>query len=89
MLVSNKFLYGPEFKAKVEGCKTPLQVKKLLEHYGINIKRDDSDEVGCFSIWINDAIRIYQNYRKEMILQKWQKVNMTYSGTPTYPSAQK
>lgn len=87
MRVSNRFIQSKKFRSRIENCKTPNQVRKLLEHYEIPIKRDDSEEVGRFSIWINDAFRIYQNYGGQMICQKWQEVNMTYSGIPTYPSA--
>jgi hypothetical protein len=84
---SHRFIYSNQFRSRIENCKTPNQVLKLLEHYEIPIIRDTTDEIGRFSVWIADDFRIYQNYTKQMICQKWQEVDMTYSGVPTYPSA--
>ena len=89
MKISHKFLYSKKFRARVERCKTPEQVRALLDSWEIPIKRETTEEVGRFSIWINDAFRIYQNYAGQMICQKWQEVDMTYSGAPMYPSARK
>lgn len=73
------------FEKAVSDCKTRNQVMKALEKYGKRIMKDDSDEVGCFSIWLDNTTRIYKGIgRSTMTLQKWHKVNMEYSGIPVY-----
>ena len=74
-----------DLKKAVEACKTSTQVKKELKRYGKQIMRDDSKEVGCFSIWIDKTTRIYKpTSRSNMVLQGWKPVVMEYSGIPTY-----
>ena len=74
-----------ELKNKIENCTTEKQLKAVLKKAGIVIKKDTTKEVGCFSIWINENTRIYKPYkRKEFAVQKWQKVEMKYSGIPVF-----
>ena len=74
----------PEIKAQIEKCKTKKQVMKVLDKYNIPIIRDNSEEVGCFSIWIDEYTRIYKPLHRNMTVQKWRKVNMEYSGIPVF-----
>lgn len=74
-----------DIKNEIELCRTPKQVYNVLKKYGRKIQRDDSDDVGTFSIWIDDVTRIYKPHkRKTMSFQKWQKVQIKYSGVPTF-----
>lgn len=74
-----------EMVSKINQCSTGDQVRRVLKENGIRIIRDDSKEVGCFSIWIDETTRIYKPHkRKFMKLQKWQKVNYQYSGIPVF-----
>ena len=72
-------------KAKINQCRTKAQVLKVLKENDLQIIRDDSEEVGCFSVWIDDLTRIYKPHKREfMKLQKWQKVKLQYSGIPVF-----
>ena len=82
-----------KLKSKIESCKTPLQVRKLLRKNGIEIYKDDNelydteDFKGTFSIWLDETTRIYQRRRgslKEIKVQEWHKVDMTPSGIPCF-----
>ena len=74
-----------EMVSKINQCSTGDQVRRVLKENGIRIIRDDSKEVGCFSIWVDEFTRIYKPYKsKFMKLQKWQKVNYQYSGIPVF-----
>lgn len=70
-------------RKEIEKCTTPKQVLKVLDKHNIEIIRDTTDEVGCFSIWIDDTTRIYQQFG-HMCWQTWHKVDFSYSGTPTF-----
>ena len=73
------------FKNEVEACKTRTELMKVLKKYKREVIRDNSKEVGCFSIWIDDTTRIYQCKRgQRMTLQTWKRVKMEYSGIPTF-----
>ena len=71
-------------KEEIGKCKTKKQVLTVLKKYGRHIERDDSDEVGCFSVWIDNLTRIYKNYRGEFIYQEWTPCKMNYSGIPVF-----
>lgn len=71
-------------KAQIEKCKTKKQVVDILKKNNISIVKDDSDEVGCFSIWIDEFTRIYKPFRQNMKVQKWRKVDVNYSGVPVF-----
>ena len=71
-------------KNQIEKCKTKKQVMDILEENNISIVRDNSDEVGCFSIWIDEFTRIYKPLRQNMKVQKWRKVDVNYSGVPVF-----
>lgn len=71
-------------KNEIEKCKTGKQVLAILKRNEIKIIRDDSEDVGCFSIWIDPLIRIYKPRRGSMKVQKWEKVTLKYSGIPTF-----
>lgn len=71
-------------KNEIEKCRTKKQVMEILRKNRINVIRDTSDEVGCFSVWVDDTIRIYKPKGRNMTVQKWKKVDMSYSGTPVF-----
>lgn len=73
-----------DLKSRIELCKTGKQVLKILKENGINILKDDSDEVGTFSVWIDEYTRIYKPMHRNMVVQMWRKVSMNYSGIPVY-----
>lgn len=77
-------MINQELKKKIESCKTGKQVMKILEKNGLRISRNDTDEVGCFSVWLDEFTRIYKPVRGNMKVQKWEKVDMVYSGIPTF-----
>ncbi|MBR1561214.1 MAG: hypothetical protein IJ646_13335 [Clostridia bacterium] len=57
----------------------------LLDINCIKVVRNDSEEVGCFSIWLDDTTRIYKPHKsKTMKVQNHSKVEMKYSGIPVY-----
>lgn len=70
---------------RIESCKTVKEVRKVLKDDGISIHHDDSDEVGCFSIWTDEATRIYRrNKREGFIVQGHFLATMEYSGIPVF-----
>ena len=72
-------------KEKIEKCTTGKQVKNILAKNNIAISRDDSAEMNSFSVWIDDTTRIYKPYKgKYMIVQEWKKIDVYYSGIPTF-----
>ena len=73
-----------KIKRQIEQCKTKKQVMEILKKNNIGIVRDDSDEVGCFSVWLDNFTRIYKPIKRNMKVQKWYKVTMKYSGIPTF-----
>lgn len=72
-----------DFKTTIENCKTKKQVLQAIKKAGYTIVRDTSNEVGAFSVWLNDTTRIYKSSRG-YVLQGWQKVELKYSGIPTF-----
>jgi hypothetical protein len=74
-----------KLKADVEKCRNRAEVEKVIKKYGFTIQRDDSQEVGCFSVWLGDTIRIYKpSHGKKMIFQRWAKTSFKYSGIPVF-----
>lgn len=73
-----------ELIREIESYRTAKQVLKALEKNKIEVIRDDTDEVGCFSIWIDETTRIYKPIRSNMKVQKWQKTKVFWSGIPTF-----
>ena len=73
-----------EIKKKIEQCKTRKQVMEILKQNNIRIIRDNSEEVGCFSVWIDEFTRIYKPLHMNMKVQAWSKVDMNYSGVPVF-----
>jgi len=73
-----------KIKEQIEQCKTKRQVIEILKKNNIQVVRDNSDEVGCFSVWLDDFTRIYKPVMGNMKVQKWRKVDMNYSGVPTF-----
>ena len=72
-------------KEKIERCKTEKQVRKILTENNIPIIRENTNEVGCFSVWIDEFTRIYKPCSsKTMKVQRWEKVEIKYSGIPTF-----
>lgn len=73
------------FKAEIENCRTAKQVDKILCKYGRRIIKDDSEEIGAYSVWISETERIYKPIRsKTMTYQLWNRIKMEYSGIPTF-----
>lgn len=79
--------YSPDieiFKLIIAACKTDNQVLKAVAAAGYTVKKDDSQDIGFFSIWLSDTLRIYKRRKQEYILQQWEKVSIEYSGIPTF-----
>ena len=73
-----------EIKKQIESCKTKKQVMEILKRNNIKIIRDNSDEVGCFSVWIDELTRIYKPMHRNMKVQTWKIISMSYSGVPVF-----
>lgn len=74
-----------DFVRAIENCRTSRQVYDFLKINNFRVFRDDSEEAGCFSIWLDDVTRIYKPCNsKTMRIQYWNKVKMEYSGIPTF-----
>ena len=72
-------------RKEIEKCKTPMQLDDVFNRYNIRIERNDSIEVGCYSIWLDETTRIYKPHNsKTMKVQTWHKVKMDYSGIPVF-----
>lgn len=75
---------------EIEACKTEKQLKEVLNKYDIKVVRDDSEEFGTVSVWIDENTRIYKPYRRKgtpepfMKVQKWQRIEAKYSGAPMF-----
>ena len=66
-------------------CKTDKQAREIIKRTGLTIIKDDTEDIGGFSVWVDDYTRIYKTHMtKEYIVQTWHKVSMTYSGIPTF-----
>ena len=77
-------------KTEIEKCKTRNQLDKVLAKHKIKIRKDDSSEVGCLSVWLDKVTRVYQRRPKEnLIFQTWTPVVMKASGISTFPSARR
>ena len=72
-----------DIKTQVEKCKTTKQVLQVIKAAGLKVSRDDSNEIGAFSIWLDDVTRIYKSSRG-FVYQTWQKIEYRYSGIPTF-----
>ena len=53
-----------KLKEKIEKCTTEKQVRRVLAENRIRIIRDDTEEMGRFSVWIDSTTRIYHPYKK-------------------------
>lgn len=73
-----------QFKQMISKCKTNKQVIKVIKDAGYEIVKDDSEELGTFSVWLSDTLRIYRTLRKEYVVQKWKHVEVKYSEIPTF-----
>ena len=80
-----------KLKEKIERCTTERQVRRVLMENKIRIIRDDTEDMGGFSVWIDDTTRIYHPHRRagkrkvNMVVQKWQRGGKyTYSGAPMF-----
>ena len=70
-----------KLKEKIEACTTEKQVRRVLAENGMlrQIVRDDTEEIGRFSVWIDDLTRIYHPHRRagerkvHMVVQKWHR----------------
>ena len=71
-------------KALIEQCTTKKQAMKILKENHIDIIKDDSEEVGGFSVWIDELTRIYKPVRGKMKVQRWYKTEFKYSGIPVF-----
>ena len=70
-------------KAALTKCRSDKQAREAIRRAGYSIIRDDTADIGSFSVWLDDTTRIYKS-RKEYILQKWQAVEFKYSGIPVF-----
>jgi len=77
-------MLSEEIKQQIESCKTKKQVMEILKRNNIKIIRDNSDEVGCFSVWIDELTRIYKPMHRNMKVQTWRTISMSYSGVPVF-----
>ena len=85
MMPTSADSFPKALKEKIERCTTRKQVMKVLAENNLKVYKDTTDEMGRFSIWIDKFTRIYQPYRqRNMKVQKWQKVEFSYSGIPTF-----
>ena len=41
-------------------CKSARQARKAIRDCGFYIEGDDSAEVGCFSVWLSENLRVYK-----------------------------
>ena len=73
-----------KLKNTLATCKTDKQALKAIKDNGFKVAKDDSIKLGSFSVWLDDTTRIYKTLRKEYILQKWERVQVKYSGIPTF-----
>ena len=74
-----------ELQRTMRGCKTGNAVLRTLAKNGVQIVRNDSRECGCFSVWVTETLRVYKPIGVNAVsVQEWTKVNMSYSGTPTF-----
>lgn len=72
-------------KKALESCRTDKAARETIKKYGYKIIKDNTKELNSFSVWIDETTRIYKPHReKRYILQKWQKIKIQYSGTPTF-----
>ena len=75
----------PNMVKQIEACKTGRQVYDLLDVNCFKVFRNDSDEVGCFSVWLDETTRIYKPCNsRTMKVQNYRKIKMEYSGIPVY-----
>lgn len=77
-------MLSEEIKQQIESCKTKKQVMEILKRNNIKIIRDNSDEVGCFSVWIDELTRIYKPMHRNMKVQTWRTISMSYSGVTVF-----
>lgn len=74
-----------EVKNAIEACRKKAELEKVLNRSGLRIIKDDSKDVGCTSVWVDEKTRIYRPiHSKTMIVQAWKKEKMEYSGTPVF-----
>ena len=72
-----------DFKTTIENCKSNKQVLQAIKKYGYTITRDTSDDLGVFSVWLDDTTRIYES-RRGYVLQKWQKYKLNIVAYPHF-----
>lgn len=85
MMPTSADSFPKALKEKIERCTTRKQVMKVLAENNLKVYKDTTDEMGRFSIWIDELTRIYQPYgQRNMKVQKWKKVDVYYSGIPTF-----
>lgn len=74
-----------EIRDLIMEADTTVDVETILRSYGIRYEKDM--ECGYFNIRIkrpDGMIRIYQDFRKSIVVQAWTKCNFRYSGIPTF-----
>lgn len=61
-----------ELRQKLLECKTRSEARKAIRACGFYIEGNDSAEVGCFSVWLSENLRVYKRrYFPGYILQIW------------------
>lgn len=69
----------------IENCTTEKQVLNLLRRHNVSILRNDTEDAGYVTIWVDELTRIYQPHKsRTMKVQRFQKVKMEYSGIPVF-----
>lgn len=77
-----------QLEQDLKDCHTSRQVVQAIYRNGFSIYKDDSEEIGSFSVWLTETLRVYRSSRG-YVIQTWQPVKMNYSGAPMYPSARR
>ena len=61
-----------ELRQKLLECKTRSEARKVIRDCGFCIEGDDSGEVGCFSVWLSENLRVYKRLHfPGYTLQAW------------------
>lgn len=70
-----------KFQKDVSMCRTQKQLLSVLGKYNKTIVKQSGND----SFWLDDLTRVYKPYgRKHYVVQRWQKIQMEYSGIPVF-----
>ncbi len=69
----------------MDSAETAADVEQILKANGIEYEQDEYSDYFNVKIFRPDGfIRIYQDYRKNIIVQGWHKETLKQSGIPTF-----